>query len=51
MAVIGNKPSGSGEISVENMWFRIYSIDDPEDNGIPLLSSYRRLLPFELARI
>ena len=34
---IGNKPGGGGEISIENIWFRIYSLDDPEDNAIPLL--------------
>jgi hypothetical protein len=37
LARIGNKPSGGGDISIEKMWFRIYSIDDPEDNAIPLL--------------
>ncbi len=37
LAGIGNKPSGGGDISIENMWFRIDSIDDPEDNAIPLL--------------
>jgi hypothetical protein len=37
LACIGNNPSGGGEISIENMWFRIESIDDPEDNAIPLL--------------
>jgi hypothetical protein len=36
LAGIGNKPSGGGNISIENMWFRIDSIDDPEDNAIPL---------------
>jgi hypothetical protein len=37
LAGIGNKPGGGGAISIENMWFRIYSLDDPEDRGIPLL--------------
>ena len=37
LAGIGNKPGGGGDISIENMWFRIYSLDDPEDSGIPLL--------------
>ena len=37
LAGIGNNPGGGGEISIENMWFRIYSLDDPEDIGIPLL--------------
>ena len=37
LAGIGNKPGGGGDISIEAMWFRIYSLDDPEDNGIPLL--------------
>jgi hypothetical protein len=37
LAGIGSKPSGGGDISIENMWFRIESIDDPEDNSIPLL--------------
>ncbi len=37
LAGIGNKPSGGGDISIENMWFRIDSIDDPEDNAVPLL--------------
>jgi hypothetical protein len=37
LAGIGNKPGGRGDISIKNMWFRIYSLDDPEDSGIPLL--------------
>jgi hypothetical protein len=37
LAAIGNKPSGGGDISIQNMWFRIDSIDDPQDDGIPLL--------------
>jgi hypothetical protein len=37
LAGIGNKPGGRGDISIENMWFRIYSLDDPEDSGIALL--------------
>jgi hypothetical protein len=38
LAVIGNKPSREGgDISVEDMWFRIESIDDPQDNAIPLI--------------
>jgi hypothetical protein len=34
---IGNKPSGGGDISIEEMWFRMDSIDDPEENAIPML--------------
>jgi hypothetical protein len=34
---IGNKPSGGGDISIENMWFRTDLMDNPEDNAIPLL--------------
>jgi hypothetical protein len=34
LARIGNKPSGGGDISIENMWYRIESRDDPEDDGI-----------------
>jgi hypothetical protein len=34
---IGNKPSGGGDISIEEMWFRIDSINDPEENAIPML--------------
>ena len=30
LAGIGNKPSGGGDISIEEMWFRVDSIDDPE---------------------
>ena len=37
LAGIGNKPSGGGDISIENMWFRTALIDGPEDNAIPLL--------------
>ena len=37
LAGIGNKPGGGGDIWVQNLWFRIYSLDDPEDSGIPLL--------------
>ena len=37
LARIGNKPSGGGDISIENMWFRIASLDDPEDSFIPML--------------
>jgi len=37
LAGIGNKPSGGGDISIEEMWFRIDSINDPEENGIPML--------------
>jgi hypothetical protein len=36
LAGIGNKPGGGGEISSENMWFRICSLDDPEDIGFVL---------------
>jgi hypothetical protein len=37
LARIGNKPSGGGDISIEEIWFRIDSINDPEDNPIPML--------------
>jgi hypothetical protein len=37
LAGIGNKPSGGGDISIEEMWFRMDSIDDPEENAIPML--------------
>jgi hypothetical protein len=37
LAGIGNKPSGGGDISIEQMWFRIDSIDDPEEHAIPML--------------
>jgi hypothetical protein len=37
LAGIGNKPGGGGDIWVQDLWFRIDSIDDPEDHGIPLL--------------
>jgi hypothetical protein len=37
LARIGNKPSGGGDISIEEMWFRIDSINDPEENAIPML--------------
>jgi hypothetical protein len=37
LARIGNKPSGGGDISIENMWFRIDSLNDPEDSFIPML--------------
>jgi hypothetical protein len=37
LARIGNKPSGGGDISIEETWFRIDSIDDPEDSAIPML--------------
>ena len=37
LAGIGNKPSGGGDISIEEMWFRIDSINDPEENAIPML--------------
>jgi hypothetical protein len=39
LAGIDNKPSGGGDISIENIWFRIDSIDDQEENPIPLLVS------------
>jgi hypothetical protein len=39
LAGIVNRPSGGGDISIENMWFRIDSLDDPEENAIPLLVS------------
>jgi hypothetical protein len=31
LAGIANKPSGDGDISIEDMWVRIDSIDDPEE--------------------
>ena len=37
LARIGNKPSGGGDISIEEMWFRIDSVSDPEENAIPTL--------------
>jgi hypothetical protein len=37
LAGIVNKPSGDGDISIEDMWVRIDSIDDPEENAIPTL--------------
>jgi hypothetical protein len=37
LARIGNKPSGGGDISIEEMWFRIDSINDPEEDAIPML--------------
>jgi hypothetical protein len=37
LARIGNKPSGGGDISIEVMWFRVDSINDPEENAIPML--------------
>jgi hypothetical protein len=37
LAGIGNNPSGGGDISIENLWFRTALIDGPEDNAIPLL--------------
>ena len=37
LASIGNNAAEGGDISIENMWFRIDSIDDPVDNTIPLL--------------
>jgi hypothetical protein len=39
LAGIDNKPSGGGDISIENIWFRNDSIDDQEENPIPLLVS------------
>lgn len=35
MARIGNKPSADGDISIEKMWFRIDSINDPEEECDP----------------
>ena len=37
LAGIDNMPSGGGDISIEEMWFRIDSINDPEENAIPML--------------
>jgi hypothetical protein len=37
LATIGNKPEGGGAIWVQDLWFRIESIDDPQDDTIPLL--------------
>jgi hypothetical protein len=31
LAGVGNKPSTGGDISIEEMWFRMDSIDDPEE--------------------
>jgi hypothetical protein len=37
LAGVGNNPSGGGAISIEGMWFRIDSLDDPEHSFIPIL--------------
>jgi hypothetical protein len=42
---IVNKPSGSGGISIENMWFRIDSIDNPPENEDLLLVENPLLFP------
>jgi hypothetical protein len=47
LAHIGNKPSGGGDISIEDMSFRIHSIDDPEEYsvaGFRLGAATQRLL-------
>jgi hypothetical protein len=38
LAGIANKPgAGGGDISIQDVWLRIESIDDPQDNEIPLI--------------
>jgi hypothetical protein len=38
LAGIGNKPGAAGgDISIQDLWWRIESIDDPQDNAIPLI--------------
>jgi hypothetical protein len=38
LASFGNKSeAGGGDISVQDMWWRIESIDDPKDAAIPLI--------------
>jgi hypothetical protein len=38
LANIANKPGAAGgDISMQDMWWRIESIDDPQDNAIPLI--------------
>jgi hypothetical protein len=37
LAGIDNKPPEGGDISIQNVWFRIDSIDDPQDDAIPLV--------------
>jgi len=37
LAGIGNKPGGGADIWVQDLWFRIGSIDDPPEDLIPLL--------------
>jgi hypothetical protein len=37
LVAIGNKPLGGGDTSIENIWFRIESIDDLEDRAIPIV--------------
>ena len=50
LARIGNKPSGGGDISIENIWFRIDSIDDPPENEDLLLVENLLLFPNLVAR-
>jgi hypothetical protein len=38
LASIGNKPGGGGDIWIQDLWFRVVSIDDdPPEDSIPLL--------------
>ena len=38
LAGIGNRPGGGGDIWIDDLWFRIESIDDPPSEAtIPLL--------------
>jgi hypothetical protein len=38
LASIANKPGAAGgDISIQDLWWRIESIDDPQDNAIPLI--------------
>jgi hypothetical protein len=38
LAGIANKAgAGGGDISIQDIWWRIESIDDPQDDGIPLI--------------
>jgi hypothetical protein len=37
LAGIGNQPGGGGDIWVQDLWFRIDSVDDPPEDSIPFL--------------